>query len=84
MKYPVTVQAVRISKLGEFIADERVINNDTELENYRQKFPQYTIQIKKKHRRKNRFIHLLLTYWWAVVVLLLAVAILTIERGIFK
>ena len=75
MKYPVTVQAVCISKLGEFIADEREIASESELEDYRQNFARYTIRFKRKRRRRPRFSGLVRRFWWTIPVFLIAIAI---------
>ena len=76
MKYPVTVQAVCISKLGEFIADEREIASESELEDYRQNFARYTVRFKGRRRRRPRFSSLLRRFWWTIPVLLIAMAII--------
>lgn len=82
MKFPITVQAVRISKLGEFVADERVLNSNAELEAYHQTYSQFTIVIKKRRRKRNSFVRLFRMYWWALVILVMAMIILAIERRI--
>ena len=75
MKYPVTVQAVCLSKLGEFIADEREIASEPELEDYRQNFARYTVRFKSRRRRRLRFSSLLRRFWWTIPVLLVTIAI---------
>lgn len=81
MKYPVTVQAVCLSKLGEFVADEREINSDSEWEEFRDHHARYTVRLKRRHRRRPLLVNLLRRYWWTIPVLLVVFAIVAREYG---
>ena len=84
MKYPVKVQAVRISKLGEFLAGERVINSDAELDEFKREFSRYTVRLKVRRKRRPRIVSFFYHYWWVIPVCLIGLAIAAKIFGFFR